>query len=73
VALHLKRRIHSFLKVCKKYYPEKNCEFELFIVYDKDIELFKKALNSLLKSETEVKIKLRFKEYKTLKKEFGIE
>lgn len=70
IALHYRRRLHSFQRVIKQYFPEKDFLFELVVVENQYNNIFQLELNKLITKENNVK--LRFIEFNELKKQFGI-
>ena len=70
VSLHYRRRIHTFQRVVKQYYPNHDFLLELIIINNRNIQDFKVNLSKLLSKE--IGINIRFIEFSELKKQFGI-
>jgi hypothetical protein len=77
VALHLKRKMHSFQRISKEFYPGLNRKFILYIVYDDDINNdingLKSELSKHFESENQLEVQLRYYEYTFLLKKFGFD
>ena len=70
IALHYKRKLHSFLRVARQFSPNKNHLLELIIISNENIDEFKKILDETLKIEPS--INTRYIRYSELKQQFGI-
>lgn len=70
IALHYKRKLHSFIRVARQFSPNKKYLLELIIVSNEDITEFKKLLDNILKHEQS--INTRYIKYSELKQQFGI-
>jgi len=73
VSLHYKRRLHSFQRISKEYFPEIKCKFILYIVHDNHIENFRHSLSRIFNKENIMDFEIRFLKYKELLSKFGIE
>lgn len=69
IALHLKRRFHSFQRITSEYYPNLNRRFILYVVHDQTISNLIEEITKSFRNEREAEI--RFYEYKTLLNQFG--
>lgn len=73
VSLHLRRRFHTFQRIAKDYYPDRQRKFILYIVHDSNIDSLKNKLTRLFENENCLEIELRFYEYKFLLDKFGFD
>ena len=71
VSLHLRRRLHTFQRIAKEYYPNKRKKFVLYIVYDTNIDDFKNSMTRLFENENSLEMELKFFNYKYLLEKFG--
>lgn len=73
ITLHLRRRLHTFQRIAKKYFEDKKRKFILYIVYDNYVDNFRNRLNKLMENENNLEVELKFYEYEFVLNEFGFD
>lgn len=73
IALHLRRRLHSYQRISKEYFPDKRRKYILYIVHDGNIDNFKNKLIELFENENSLETDVKFYDYQYLLDKFGFE
>ncbi len=73
IAMHLRRKLHTFQRISKEYFPDKRRKYILYIVHDGNIDNFKNKLIKLFENENSLETDVRFYDYQYLLDKFGFE
>jgi hypothetical protein len=73
VSLHLRRRLHTFQRISREYFPKKQRKFILYIVHNSGIGNFSDKLKSLFANENCLDVEIKFLEFGYLLDKFGFD